>query len=385
MEVVNIYLTPMIVIIGVTTNILSTVVFLGTHLRHQSSSIYLAALAIADSGFLVTLLIGWLSWVKILLFHRQGWCQTVIYIAYVCGFLSVWSLVAFTVERYIAVCHPFSRHVMCTVERAKIVVCALFAGAAIFYNFSIWTTKVQYFYNRPACLPDGHFASVLNVMISADALMTMVIPSLAIVLLNLRIGIKIYMVGHLNWHPRYTPPNVVPSVVSSSRQPSVRRSTETRNPSVLTSSKSNKQSCEMGRHGSERVQRVHYKTTRLLFVVSAAFLLLNGPSHAVRIYYYVRHMLDEDYYAPDIGLQLQECFQLLYYTSFSVNFFLYSFCAKRFRNALRQLLMRALDRARTCGRQPRLALIAMGPLRQQERTSQEAHLTHHVANKESFL
>ncbi len=86
----NIYFTPIIIIIGATGNLMAFLVFTVTHLRRQSSSVFLASLAIADLGYLVALLFIWLSWIKIPIFHRQVWCQMVLYMEAVFTFLSVW-------------------------------------------------------------------------------------------------------------------------------------------------------------------------------------------------------------------------------------------------------------------------------------------------------
>lgn len=48
----QLYLTPVIIIVGLFGNIMSFLVFVMTSLLHLSSSVYLAALALADSGFL---------------------------------------------------------------------------------------------------------------------------------------------------------------------------------------------------------------------------------------------------------------------------------------------------------------------------------------------
>ncbi len=49
---VHLYFTPIIIAVGLLGNITSFFVFVTTSLRHLSSSVYLAALALADSGFL---------------------------------------------------------------------------------------------------------------------------------------------------------------------------------------------------------------------------------------------------------------------------------------------------------------------------------------------
>lgn len=95
----NLYAIPIIIMVGVAGNTLSFYVFLGTYLSRQSSSIYLAYLSVADTGFLLSLFLVWLEWVDIKLFHKQGWCQLILYTTYLFSYLSVWTVVAFTAER----------------------------------------------------------------------------------------------------------------------------------------------------------------------------------------------------------------------------------------------------------------------------------------------
>ena len=86
----NIYFTPIIIVVGATGNIMAFLVFTVTHLRRQSSSVFLASLALVDLGYLLTLLFGWLSWIKIHIVHKHVWCQMVLYMEAVFAFLSVW-------------------------------------------------------------------------------------------------------------------------------------------------------------------------------------------------------------------------------------------------------------------------------------------------------
>ena len=52
---VNLYVTPVIIALGLLGNMTSFVVFMFTYMRHLSSSIYLSALAVTDSAFLIQL------------------------------------------------------------------------------------------------------------------------------------------------------------------------------------------------------------------------------------------------------------------------------------------------------------------------------------------
>ena len=60
-NVLDLYLLPLISVVGCIGNILSFLVFTATYLRRLSSSVYLAALAVADTIFLVVLFINWLT------------------------------------------------------------------------------------------------------------------------------------------------------------------------------------------------------------------------------------------------------------------------------------------------------------------------------------
>lgn len=120
------YYVPTIVLFGCIGNILSVFVFFKTKLRKLSSSYYLAALAISDTIFLLVALVAWLNFVNINIYNREYFCEFFTYVSGLCSFLSVWFVVAFTVERFIAVQYPLKRQSMCTVKRACTVLGFLF-------------------------------------------------------------------------------------------------------------------------------------------------------------------------------------------------------------------------------------------------------------------
>lgn len=121
------YYTPTLVIVGSIGNILSVIVFFKTKLRNLSSSYYLAALGISDTGFLIASIVPWLNYINLDIYNKNYFCQFFTYISGLCSFLSVWFVVAFTVERFIAVLYPLRRQTMCTVKRA----CTVLAGLSI--------------------------------------------------------------------------------------------------------------------------------------------------------------------------------------------------------------------------------------------------------------
>ena len=126
------YYTPCLVFFGSIGNILSVIVFFKTKLRKLSSSYYLAALGISDTCFLLSAFVSWLYYLNINIYNRDYYCQFFTYISGLCSFLSVWFVVAFTVERFIAVLYPLKRQTMCTVKRACMVLTGLFTVGCIF-------------------------------------------------------------------------------------------------------------------------------------------------------------------------------------------------------------------------------------------------------------
>lgn len=133
-------LVPIVILIGVTGNIMNICV-LTRRWMHSSTNCYLTALAICDVLYLCFVF-------SILLNHFDPTLrQDVYYVTYqqlvavpVSNTLSnsaVWLTLTFTVERYIGVCHPMKGKLWCTPHRAKYINFAVIFAAALltFPNF----------------------------------------------------------------------------------------------------------------------------------------------------------------------------------------------------------------------------------------------------------
>ena len=66
----QLYITPVIILVGFVRNGFSIIVFEKNRLLHLSSLVYLAALCVADSLFLVELLAMWLIYLRVFIFHK---------------------------------------------------------------------------------------------------------------------------------------------------------------------------------------------------------------------------------------------------------------------------------------------------------------------------
>ena len=370
----NLVCIPLLVVIGVIGNGLSFVVFLCTHLRYQSSSIYLAFLNLADSGFLLNVFLSvWLGYVDVHVTHKEGGCQFIIYISYVFGFLSVWTVVSFTAERYIVVFYPLKKHTLCTPRRAKAIVLGLLAVALLFYLIAPLTSVVipGPDNGKMMCQPRPGFGVFWYYFLHVDSFVTFVIPSAAIILLNIRITLKICKFVH--WNVPSCPSKTLNgrdseriithnSRVNEKGQVTVVGNTWHRSKSPSSTSSSVERRERLVIENQERNVRsgqdwsrntplqysstrngYQLRTTRALVIVSSVFLVLNLPSHVFRLYYSFADITSN---IPASMILWQNILQMFYYGNFSVNVFLYSACSRSFRVALQRLLNRWNRKAR---------------------------------------
>lgn len=116
--IVQTVITPIVVTIGLLGNVLNMLVLVQPTMR-TSTNVYLLVLSLADSVYLIFSFA--LSFVDCRLpglsytaytFNTYG--RTISDLA---GNIAVWIIVVFTVERYVAVCHPIHGKVWCTVKR----------------------------------------------------------------------------------------------------------------------------------------------------------------------------------------------------------------------------------------------------------------------------
>ena len=163
-DAVNKAIIPILFLFGTIGNALSLTVFcMAPSHRHLSSSYYLSALAISDTGFLINLLAVWLEDMGYRVITSGLMCPLVMYLGQVTCFLSVWLTVSFTVERFFAVCYPLTRPTVCTVARAKKVISVLTLSALIAFSY-VWLIARVLDYPMPPGNPitDADGAAVMG-------------------------------------------------------------------------------------------------------------------------------------------------------------------------------------------------------------------------------
>ena len=329
----HLYLTPAIIAVGLAGNGLSFIVCVKTRLRHLSSSVYLAALCVSDSLFLIQLCAYWLIYVRVFIFHMEGLCQTFVYISYVSSFLSVWFVVAFTLERYIVCIYPLRKQLVCRVSRARIIVICLTITALVMYNFGAWTSgTVEQPSGHLMCIPLVKYRSIISVLNNIDTFITLLVPSVLIIFMNLRIVFNLSQLG-----------SVRVKLLGPQTTEQVNNKMLSRAPSQL----SHNSIANSHLHQRSVIQKSQVKITKMLVSVSSIFIILNLPSHVIRVYITLVDLFSEGTYDPPQNVvQWQQGFYFMYYTNFAVNFFLYSLCGQNFRHAVLSLFLKVKSRVK---------------------------------------
>lgn len=290
------YSLPLICFLGILGNSLSAKAFFGPGLKHASCSLYLAVRCISDNGFILTLFTAWLDFVNVRIFHTEVICQTVVFLSYLCSFISVWCVVFVTIENYVRICHHTHVNRFCNLKVARYSLLTCFLFALLLYNFSLWATQVQELNGESFCLIKPQFIQIEQVITYIDTALTLVVPLLIILVL-----MSLIIVSSVEAHKRQIRLN----------------STATQNNNV------------------EVRRRIlpHSKVTRLLSSVTIMFLILHTPSHVIRIKVLFEHLLKGNQGDPtsDTDRTIQHVFVVMYYLNYSVNCVVYLVCGQNFR------------------------------------------------------
>lgn len=121
-QVVTIFLTILICLVGIGGNIMVVLVVLRTKHMVTPTNCYLVSLAAADLMVLVAAGLPNISDAVAFWIYGHAGCVCITYLQYVGINVSSCSITAFTVERYIAICHSIKAQFLCTVSRAKRII-----------------------------------------------------------------------------------------------------------------------------------------------------------------------------------------------------------------------------------------------------------------------
>ncbi|GAB1600213.1 growth hormone secretagogue receptor type 1-like, partial [Argonauta hians] len=292
-DTLHIYGLPILIALGIPGNLLSFIVFTcSTVMNKLSSSTYMAALTLSDSGFLTILLCIWLQKMNMQEYVTQLWCQVIVFGAYIFGFLSVWFTILFTVERYKVVCYPLKATQICTKRRARLSTLIICIFALFLYMPSFWTTVS---YNGHCSYRDELF-HLLTAITYIDTAITFILPFIALLFMNIRIIWEIRAVKkRMKWLQETQPHEKTQNSLSKTQM----------------------------------------KLTKSLVIVSSVFIIMVLPSHITRFYsLIVSNFLTYDV----ISLQTaQHILQIPYYLTFGINLILYTGTSYMFRRGFLEI------------------------------------------------
>ena len=125
---VSMALYTIILVSGMLGNVMVICVISRSKIMRTATNCYLLSLAVADC---VILMSATLPAIAEPCFQIKEWpwgrvmCSVLVFLQYLGINASTFSIAAFTVERYIGICHPMKAHVICSVSRAKRIIAIL--------------------------------------------------------------------------------------------------------------------------------------------------------------------------------------------------------------------------------------------------------------------
>ncbi|XP_071346436.1 thyrotropin releasing hormone receptor 2 [Trachinotus anak] len=143
-KTVSVFLVLLVCGVGIVGNIMVVLVVLTTRHMRTPTNCYLVSLAIADLTVLVAAGLPNVSdsltgtWI----FGHAG-CLGITYLQYLGINVSSCSITAFTVERYIAICHPMKAQTVCTVSRAKRIIAGVWIFTCVYCMLWFFLVDIQ--------------------------------------------------------------------------------------------------------------------------------------------------------------------------------------------------------------------------------------------------
>ncbi|KAG7264277.1 hypothetical protein CRUP_026223 [Coryphaenoides rupestris] len=144
-KVVSSLLFLVICVLGLVGNVMVVLVVLTTKHMRTPTNCYLVSLAVADLMVLTAAALPGVAesafggrWV----FGRAG-CLAITYLQYLGINASSCSIGAFTVERYIAICHPIKAQFLCTLSRAKRIIVSVWVFTSLYCVVWFYLSDLQ--------------------------------------------------------------------------------------------------------------------------------------------------------------------------------------------------------------------------------------------------
>ncbi|XP_046737980.1 neuropeptides capa receptor-like [Diprion similis] len=293
----------LIFVTGVFGNVATCFVIIRNPVMKTATNYYLFSLAVSDLTLLLLGLPNELSvfWQQYPWPFGLGLCKIRAFVSEMSSYVSVLTIVAFSMERYLAICHPLHLYAMSGLKRPiRFILAAWVVALVCALPFAVYTTVyyVEFPLGSKRHVEDSAICAMLQhnmppfPLYELSCVIFFLIPMLLILVLYVRMGLKI------------------------------------RNTSLG-------QSIEGSVHGETRQVQSRKAIIRMLSAVVVMFFICWVPFHAQRLLYvYARNSA---YYA-EINEWLYALGGCLYYFSTTVNPILYNLMSAKYRGAFKETL-----------------------------------------------
>ncbi|KAG9338102.1 hypothetical protein JZ751_027073 [Albula glossodonta] len=321
-KTVSVFLVLLVCCVGIVGNIMVVLVVLTARHMRTPTNCYLVSLAVADLIVLVAAglpnvsdsLMG--TWV-----YGHAGCLGITYFQYLGINVSSCSITAFTVERYIAICHPMTAQTVCTVSRAKRIITGVWALTCVYCL--LWFFLVDIQVNQDQQIQCGYRVSrdLYLPIYFTDFTIFYVLPLLLAIVLYSLIARALYLSS------------------LSQPSPSATATTTTLRRSCREPPRSTSKSSHRGRSRSALSSRkqefcftspLSITVTKMLAVVVVLFALLWMPYRTLVL---VNSFINRPYLDPWFLLFCRICI----YANSAINPVVYNLMSQRFRSAFRDL------------------------------------------------
>ncbi|XP_064618343.1 LOW QUALITY PROTEIN: pyrokinin-1 receptor-like [Liolophura sinensis] len=299
----------LVFITGTIGNVCTCVVIAKNSYMHTTTNYYLFSLAVSDLLMILSCLPPELYqiWEAYPWIFGEPFCIVKILLTEMTSYASVLTITTFTIERYIAICHPLLAHKMADTRRAiKIIICVWVNRILFALPYPIHT-RTSYYVSHPVtgepvkdsltCTIPLKWRQDMTVMFQISSFLFFVTPMAIITVLYILIGITIGRSG--------------------------------------LSRGASEESCQ-GRPRGTAQSTPRRAVLKMLVAVVVAFFVCWAPFHAQR--FMTLYVKDWTKTLLEVQSQLFYVSGLLLYVSSTVNPILYNLMSKRYRQAFRETL-----------------------------------------------
>ncbi|XP_005101265.1 pyrokinin-1 receptor [Aplysia californica] len=297
---------------GVVGNVCTCLVIAKTHSMQTTTNYYLFSLAVSD---LLLILIGlppelYSIWEAYPWRLGEAFCYLRQSVLESTSYASVLTITAFTVERYLAICHPLLAHKISALSRAVKIIISIWAVSLmvalpyaahtrIYYQVRVPETNEAVPESLMCSIPYHFLSGFMYYMFQVSTFIFFITPVTVIIILYILIG------------------------VSLRRSPLARGASDERSYSSMKSS-------------SKLPQQPRKVVIRMLIAVTVAFIVCWAPFHAQRLMtLYVPHWTP---HLLEVQSHIFYISGVLYFVSSTVNPILYNVISKRYRAAFKQII-----------------------------------------------